>query len=93
MIVVHVLNERLDLASLGNSGLTHVSGNLKGSSLDTGNKGVGELLLVGSLIEVLHNNALLSGLSSGGDNADSAWLHAKERLETEFQTESTICTR
>ena len=66
MVVVHQLNEWLDLGPSGDLLLTHSLVNLEWCSLYAGNKGVGvRLSSLLSIIEILDYNGFLSSSSSG----------------------------
>ena len=76
------LNERLDLTPLGQLLRSHSFGHLQGVTLDTSDDGVGEGSLLGSLIILLDNDDLPSGLASLEDNSDLAKVRLCEcRLE------------
>ena len=77
VVVVHDFGEWLQGASSLDLGLAHSLGHSQRGSLDSGHKGVGEGLALLSLIELFDNNGLLSGSSSGEQDDDSAWFHAK----------------
>ena len=66
---IDVLNERLHgTAPLLNLLLGHTTGNLTGSTGNTGNEAVGETLVVVSVLNVLDDDSLLTGVTSGKDD-------------------------
>lgn len=72
--VVDSLDERLDLRSPGNSLSTHRLGDLQGVLLDSGNNGVRVRPVLGTLVDLLDDDDLLSSLSSRKDDGDLAGL-------------------
>jgi hypothetical protein len=66
---IDVLDERLHgTAPLLNLLLGHTTGDLAGSTGDTGNEAVGETLVVVSVLNVLDDDSLLTGVTSGKDD-------------------------
>ncbi len=66
---IDVLNKGLHgAAPLLNLLLGHTTGNLAGSTGNTGNEAVGETLVVVSVLNVLDDDSLLSGVTSGKDD-------------------------
>ena len=66
---IDVLDERLHgTAPLLNLLLRHTTGDLAGSTGDTGNEAVGETLVVVSVLNVLDDDSLLTGVTSGKDD-------------------------
>ena len=69
MTDINVLNEGLHgAAPLLNLLLGHTTGDLAGSTGDTGNEAVGETLVVVSVLNVLDDDSLLTGVTSGKDD-------------------------
>ena len=75
MVVVHVFQERLDLAALRQTLFAHSSVDLHRGSLNTGDQSVREFLAVSALVVLVDDDGFLACLSAGEDDADSAWLH------------------
>ena len=64
------LDERLDLAPLVSLLVSHSFCHLQGVTFDTSDNGMGEWSLLGTLIILLDNDDLLSGVASLEDNGD-----------------------
>lgn len=79
VVIVDILNERLHSLSLGSLLLGHSLGNVQRSLLDSHNKGVTVRSGLGTLIEDLNDDGLLSGLASLSEHTDSSCLNAMGR--------------
>ena len=79
------LNERLDLTPLGQLLRSHSFGHLQGVTLDTSDDGVGEGSLLGSLIILLDNDDLPSGLASLEDNSNLRDTVRGKAIRTPFR--------
>lgn len=69
VVVVNQLNKWLNSGSLSGLLGTQVLGNLQRSSFDTDNNGMGEWVSLGTVIVRLHNDNLLTGVSTTNDNS------------------------
>ena len=74
------LDERLDLAPLGQLLSSHSFCHLQGVALDTSDDGVREGPLLGPLIVLLDNDDLSSGLASLEDNSNLSGIFKGETL-------------
>ena len=61
VVVVDVLEERLDLGALDDLLLGHALGHLERGALDAGDEAVAELTVFGAIIEGLDDDGLLAG--------------------------------
>lgn len=68
VVVVDNLDEGLDLAALGLSGLAHAAGDLLWVSLDSGDESVREGVLLAAIVLGLDNDNLLSGVTTARDD-------------------------
>jgi hypothetical protein len=73
------LDERLDLGPLGDPLGTHGLGDLEGVSLDTGDDGVGVGTLLGTVVVLLDDDDLLTGLSTREN--DGNLLRSRSKVE------------
>lgn len=89
MGVVDDLDERLDARSLGNTLLAHALGDLKRVFLDTSHDRVWVRTRLGSVIELLNDNSLFSGILSAQDDHDFTWLKELGHLH-KFAKESRL---
>ena len=78
VVIIDDFDESVDLGPSIDLLVAHSLSDLLGVSFDTGNEGVGEALALLSLIEVFHNDSLLSSSSSSEEDDNSAGLHTKE---------------
>lgn len=78
VVEVHILDERLHSLSLGCLSLRHSLSDGQRGLLDTHNQGVTERSGLSALIENLHDDGLLSSLTSLSEHDDSSRLDAKE---------------
>lgn len=72
--VVHTLNERLDLSAAGNLLFGVLASDLLGVSLDANNESVTVRVSLGSLVERLDDNDLLTGLTTPSNDGDLVGL-------------------
>lgn len=73
---VHILNERLNSLSLESLSLGHSLGNRKGGLLDSDNKDVTVRSGLGTIIEDLHDDGLLTSLTSLSEDDNSSGFNA-----------------
>ncbi len=82
MAVVNGLDERLQLGSAVHFSGAHMLGDLSGVPLNASNNGVGVGVGLATIIEVLNDDSLLTGVSTVEDDYDLAWLQADKREAT-----------
>ena len=70
MVIVDVLDKRLDPGSLGNTFLSHTRSDLQGRFSDTSDQGVRIRTFLCAFVKVLDNDSLFSGESSTEDEND-----------------------
>lgn len=74
MVVVDILDKRLNSGSLGDTLLSHASSDLQRRLFDTSDQSVRVRAFLGSFVQVLDNDGLLSGESSTEDENDLSGL-------------------
>ena len=79
------LDERLDLAPLGQLLRSHSFCHLPGVTLDTSDNGMRERSLLGTLIILLDNDDLLSGLASLEDDSNLCDTVKSRNLRMSFR--------
>jgi len=72
VVVVDDLDEGLDFRTLGRPLFRHGLGNLARVALDAGDEGVSEVVRLGPVVLDLHDDDLLAGITSPGDDCDAA---------------------
>lgn len=82
MVVVDNLNERLDLAALGDAVLGHATGDLGRVALDTGDEGVTEGVGLGAIVDDLDDDDLLAGKAAPGDDGNTTVLKDWKQSES-----------
>ena len=81
MLEVHDLGENLHGSLLVDLLLTHSSGDLKRSAIDTNDDSMGELVLIVSSLVHLDDNSLLSGVLARENNNNLSSLKTLDHLE------------
>lgn len=103
MVVVHELNERLDLGPSLDFLLAHSPGYFQWISLDTGHQSVSEFLVLQqinshvtyllSVVVLLDNDSFLSSMSSSKQNHDSARFHTTATVRPPQRSNKGYCQR
>lgn len=74
VVVVDDLDERLDLGSLGDTGLSHAAGDGLRVALNAGDESVRERVGLGALVDRLDDDDLLACVAATGNDGDTANL-------------------
>ena len=85
MVVVHNLNERLDLRAPADLLLRHSVSHLEGGAIDARHKSVTIMTLLGTIVKILDDNSLLAGVAAVEDDNDLTLLQT-ENGKSEFST-------
>jgi hypothetical protein len=84
MVVVDQLDEWLHLASLGNSLLTHSSGDFAGVTLDSGYESMAERVYLGSFVVWFEDDGFTTSIAATSDKSNFAGFQDYIELATEL---------